>query len=66
MELDSPFCLDRSHCERGTPGQERRGPDPRPALFQHPGEREENAPSRSSSMKTGTAKVVRRIDVKPS
>lgn len=38
---------------------------PCPALFSRPG-RGKNSPSRSSSMKTGAAKVVGRIDVKPS
>lgn len=45
----------------GRKGAAGRGPAP----FSRPG-RGKNSPSRSSSMKTGAAKVVRRIDVKPS
>jgi hypothetical protein len=40
------------------------GPNHSPALFSRCGK--ENIPSRSSSMKTGAAKVVRCVDVKPS
>lgn len=55
--------------EAGISGQERRrGPDCCPDSFARPaGERgDENSPSGSSSMKTGTAKVVRCVDVEPS
>lgn len=50
------------------PGKAERAPgrqgDPQPCSA-HKSE-EENAPSRSSSMKTGAAKAVRCVDVKPS